>query len=313
MSIKAPFSWSWSRHGTYTRCQRQYWYEYYGSKNGWSTRASPETRQLYILKRALSRPQWVGILVHEAAERLLNAAKQGTSLPLDQLTLAMVDKATRQLADARAQKHRDAPKAYQGFIELEYQNDPGEDTWSATMADLQQQIEAVHDHRLMQRLLSVPSQIVEVEALERLNVDGLQVWLSIDVLVRNRDGGLIIIDWKTGQHHKPETIAGQLALYGLYVQHRYRAPSDAIQGAMAFTRTGDFELVPFSEEVASETQAHAHASATKMLEHLPDPRRDAAPIESFRQLEEGSEPCRTCAYRGPCRGQEDRFRPLVLF
>ena len=79
--FKNEFSWSWSRRSTFESCLRKYYYQHYGFWGGWNTSASPETRELYIQKKLLTRAQWMGIVVHEAAEWTLKSVTRG-SFPL---------------------------------------------------------------------------------------------------------------------------------------------------------------------------------------------------------------------------------------
>ena len=63
------FSWSVSRHDTFTRCRRRYYYSYYGAYE------DPEIKRL---KRLSALPLWAGNVVHEEIEKFL---KQHDALP----------------------------------------------------------------------------------------------------------------------------------------------------------------------------------------------------------------------------------------
>ena len=58
------FSWSVSRHDTFSSCKRRYFYSYYASED------DPEIRRL---KKLSALPLWAGSVVHETIEAFLKA------------------------------------------------------------------------------------------------------------------------------------------------------------------------------------------------------------------------------------------------
>jgi len=61
-SVPGEFSWSVSRHDSFARCARRYYYAYY---------AAPEDPEIQRLKRLSALPLWAGSVVHETIEELL--------------------------------------------------------------------------------------------------------------------------------------------------------------------------------------------------------------------------------------------------
>ena len=65
----SEFSWSVSRHDTFARCRRRYFYSYY---------VAPVDPEIERLKKLSALPMWAGSVVHETIEAVL---KTRDSLP----------------------------------------------------------------------------------------------------------------------------------------------------------------------------------------------------------------------------------------
>lgn len=296
---RVPFVWSMSRHRTLQRCPRAYWYDYYGSRGGWRSKAAAEARELYLLKGLKSVPQWVGIEVHEVAERVVGLAREGRSFDLADTLADVRRRALRTMNDAKAGMYRLNPKRYHGFLDVEYGTETPE-RWAAAIEDLVEQVEAALTHPIMLRIFDVPARVVEVEQLERVPVAGVPTWVSLDVLVEDGRGGYVVVDWKTGRHVNELSVSRQVALYAAYVQRRYDVPASGVRGLIAYTRTKQFREVSCSPADLAEVRELVQQSAAEMRAHGTDPDSDEAPIEAFDLLPEGSETCATCRYRRIC-------------
>ena len=65
------WSWSHSRDLLFRECQRKYYYQYYGSHNGWLQEAAPEAARLYRLKQLQSLYLLFGDVVHQMADMFI--------------------------------------------------------------------------------------------------------------------------------------------------------------------------------------------------------------------------------------------------
>jgi hypothetical protein len=293
---RLPFVWSFSRHRTWQRCSREYWYDYYGSRGGWRSRADPAARELYLLKGLKSVPQWVGIVAHEVAERVLGLVQDGRGFDRESTLEGVQRRARRSVEDALAGLYRLNPKKYDGFLDIEYGSVPSEH-WAMAIDDLVEQVDALLEHPVMLRLLEVPDQIVEIERLERVPLGGVPVWVSLDVLVHDGKGRYVVVDWKTGRGGADEVAAMQVALYASYVQRRYGVGRDGVTGLVASTRTGGFREIAYDANMEARARQLVTRSASEMLQHVSDPSHDDAPAEAFPMLPEGDPACANCRYR----------------
>lgn len=305
--LKNEFSWSWSRHRAFHQCRRFYWLQHYGFWGGWR-RGSP-ARDIYIQKKLNTRPQWLGTQVHAAAEWTLREVLRGSYPPPATVIARARAHAATMIRDSAAGRYLDDPKRRPGFVEHYYGESVPDEQWEADLDEIGRQIGNLFEHRIFLRLAEVPGQIDEVEELEQVTLDGVPVWVSLDVLVRDAEGRRVVIDWKTGRSHDPETVAQQLGIYGAYVASRYFgvAPEgdvseigDRISAIYVNLREGTHEVRPIGAAVIAEAVERVRSSASAMRAALADVAQNVARREDFPMLPEGSAACARCAYRRTC-------------
>ena len=293
-----PFSWSWSRHRSFERCRRAYWLQYYASWRGWE--GDSVAREIYIQKRLTSVPQWVGQVVHEAAEWALREAQRGECPTPERAVERYRRMAQRQIADSKAGLYRFRPTRLKAF-ECHYYGT--EDATDTGRARIEEQVSSLFDHPVFLRLVDVRRRIVEIEAKERWMIDGVPVWVSLDVLVQDGRGGLSVIDWKTGRPD-PDVVLTQLCIYGLYVLDRYSEPGRSgqapVMGVCANLRDGSHASYRLSAESLSRARNLIRGSAQAMRASLTDPEHNRGDRDAFQELPLGSAECSRCRFRRTC-------------
>jgi len=282
--MRPPFTWSWTRHRTFLRCERQYAYDYYVARRARRKDADARAVEIAACKALVSRPQWVGQVVHSLAERLLVAAQRRGDVGAVHATWLLEQNQALDLAIA-------------GMSKLRFEAD--DEPWDALRNTLAAQGEAMVAHPLLRRLLAVPERIVEVEQFRQVRFGEVRATVSLDVLVRDGQGGMVVIDWKTGDA-TAEVHRGQLALYAAYVRDRYRVPLDRLTALLGSTRSGGFSRVDLSRDDLENLGATVRGSARAMVEKLPDPTKDQADEHHFERLPTGDARCETCNFRGVC-------------
>ena len=75
------WSWSHSRRRMFQECPRMYFYQYYGSHNGWDERAPDPVRSAYRLKQLTALPLEMGGAIHSAAAFAVQSARSGGGIP----------------------------------------------------------------------------------------------------------------------------------------------------------------------------------------------------------------------------------------
>lgn len=296
--MSAPLTWSVTRHRAFNGCRRRYWFDYYGSRDGWRSSAPPEARKLYRLKRLHGPSQWLGILVHEAAAQALDAArgKGGPSeAALKELTIR---RAKRAVQDARAGLPALDPKRYVGFSAMHYGEELRAGSWEGVIEELGSLLDSLVAHPVFRRLVSVPERILEVEEMHRIHLGDVPAWVSLDALVRDGRGGLVVLDWKTGRFHVDATVDHQLGVYAAYAQQV--SPRARTVGLHVDVRRGRHRRIDLSAADAEKAVTTATASFQAMRAMLPDSEQNDAPRDLFPVRPADDPLCTTCRYREAC-------------
>lgn len=305
--FKNEFSWSWSRHRAFLECRRKYWLAHYGFWGGWK-RGSPQ-REIYTQKRLNTRPQWLGSLVHELVERTLKDALNGRAASPERVVERARRRAWGMIEDSERGRYRDEPKHRPGFVEHYYGQEVTREQWEQDVEEIARQLAGLFGNPVFRRLLDVPARIREIEELQQLQVGSVPVWVSLDVLVEDGEGGFVVIDWKTGRGHDVETVAGQLSVYGAYVLQRYLDEDlrevtpqalDRVKAMYVNLRSGDREVLSVDLTALTDALECIDGSASEMRALLVDEAENVARIDDFPMLPEGSAACSTCNFRGTC-------------
>lgn len=305
--LKNTFSWSWSRHRAFQTCRRLYWHQHYGFWGGWE--ASSPAREIYVQKKLNSRPQWIGTTVHGAVEWVLGQVVRGNYPEPERVVERFRRKAWRDIEDSARGLYRHMPKKAPGFVDHYYALETPDEVWQADVDEIARQVANVFENPVFLRLSRVPERIVEFERLEQVVVDDVPVWVSLDVLVGDGEGGLVVIDWKTGKEHDTETVVRQLGVYGVYVMDRYfqvpplsegPRPVDRIKAMYVNLRETHHEVRTVDPELLDNTVRTIRDSAEAMRSALVRPFENEGRIEDFPMTEEGARACSWCPYRRTC-------------
>lgn len=292
--------WSHSRAKLHAACRRAYWYTYYGSWGGWSAAAPAEARQAYLEKKLTTRAQWIGTVVHRMAEMGLELGRARGGDDVEGAVTHVRAVARGDIAGSASGAWRERPAKRVGFAEHYYAEPVGEAEWDAAVAEIERQVRALHANRLYRRLLDVPERIREVEELRRFPVGDVDVYVALDVLVDDGRGGLVIIDWKTGEAHDDATIAAQLGVYGLYVTEVLAADPDRITALHVNTRHGTETRHPVGPAEIAAARAEIAATTAAMRAGLVDVAGNVARVEDHPALPEGAPRCGHCNFRRIC-------------
>lgn len=296
--LRNQFSWSYSRHGMFEECLRKYYLSYYGSWGGWARDADPRTRETYICKNLTTQRMWLGTVVHDCAEGALSALREGATPWAERAVELAVQRARRDIDDSRAGRYKADPKRHCGFQEHHYGEE--EPDWEAAIAEISRQVRVLFDHPVFRRMLAVPERIVEVEVLRRIDIAGVPVYVKLDALMADGQGGLVIIDWKTGESHEDSEIAKQLGIYGIYAVQEKGVPVDRVQALHVNLRHNSHTLHPVDANSLDVTREFVSGSAEAMRSLLSDVARNEAVEAAFPMVPEGDSRCGRCRFHGIC-------------
>ena len=293
--------WSHSRSKAFAGCKRAYWFNYYGSWGGWDAAAPTDVRDAYVQKKLTTRAMWTGTVVHQVAEDALRRVRDGDApRPVEQVVAAVRNRARREIAESLDGSWLARPARRVGFREHYYQEDVAPESWEAAILEIERQAHVLWEHRLFRRLQAVPGRIRELEDLRRFPVDGVDVYVALDVLVDDGRGGVVILDWKTGDNHDGADIAAQLGVYGLYATQQLGVPADRIVAMHVNLRHDTETRHPVGAAEIEAARSTIATSTASMRERLADVAGNLALPEAHPPLPVGDPACATCTFRGIC-------------
>ncbi len=301
--LRNELVWSHSRARLYHECLRAYWFTYYGSWGGWDAQAPPEVRQAYVEKKLTSRAMWTGTVVHAIAEEGVKLGRAGGGDDVEDAVRAARNRAETDIAQSDSGAWLRRPARLTGFAEHYYGTPVTPEQWDAAVTEIERQVRNLHRSRIYRRLLDVPERIREVEELQRFPVADGEVYVSLDVLVDDGRGGVVIIDWKTGDAHSEGTIAAQLGVYGLYATDVLGVPADRIVAMHVNLRHETETRHPVGPAEIEAAGAEVAAGLRLLRSRLRDVAENIADKEDFPTLPEGDPKCRWCNLRRSCGRQ----------
>lgn len=301
-------TWSRSRDSMFRTCGRKYWYNYYGSWNGWDRDADERTRRIYLLKKLKSRWMWAGTVVHDTIEEALLGLRAGCLPPEEQAQ----EEALRQLRDdyRSGRAGRWGRKGTTDLFELYYGEELPDEEWRAVRDKVSACLSAFYASPFPSELAGIPRDAwLSVEGMESFDFEGTKVWVVPDVAWRRADGTVCIVDWKTGRwSDEPDPV--QLACYALFATLRWEATPDevlTIEYNLGLAKGHERRI---DEARLVDVQQAMRASIAEMKAALRDPARNVADEDAFPRTDDVAE-CVRCPYKSDCHGPQWRTLGLA--
>jgi len=220
-TFKNELSWSISRDRVFRNCLRQYYFNYYGYWGGWEINAPQRVKQIYVLKQLKNRHMWVGEKVHDCIKHSLINLQRGISvLNVDQILDITLHQMREEFRSSREKRYHARPKSC-ALFEHEYEVPLSDDDWKKTADNMEQCLRNFYGSDTFAMLQDLPRRMwLEVEDFSSFNLDQTKIWAVIDCSFRTEDGGITIIDWKTGRG-PGEDISLQLFCYAMYALNKW--------------------------------------------------------------------------------------------
>ncbi len=291
------FSWSHSRRATFLECPRKYFYQYYGSHNGWEAEAPESARLAYRLKNLTSLSLEVGAAIHEAASNAIHQARSGASVPTAE---ALYRSARNRLNSAWSQSKNRAewelsPKWRRMFHEFYYDTGIGENK----IADSKDQILTCLDNLLksvsLREAVAAPSvEVKNVEEFITFNIDNTEIHAVPDLVYRKGGGAWIIVDWKSG--YAQGDNAKQALVYALYLRERNGVSASDIRVRIELLARGSTEDHSFTENDLDNCVEDIRDSVSAMKTYLIDADLNAPVEKAGFPLRSDTSVCRFCNF-----------------
>ena len=306
--LRNEIAWSWSRHKTLRECPRKYYWQYYGSWGGWSEEADSNARAAYRLKRLTSFDQLVGNAVHKALARAL------AHRPSDpcELPAAAIAQDAERIFERGCEEYQLADDYY-GVPGIPERRTAAESKLAAAVA-------GVRSSPLARGLFTRPKDRLRWVDYDFLHFDEKKVLVgdeyvlfgSPDVAVADAEGGIHIIEWKTGRRDESHHL--QLAAYALFLHLKLAIELRRLSGHVVYLQaTGAAQRedaaglgaqVPAILDMVTELYADVRARLT-------DVDRNAAGEPGRFPLTEDARLCGRCNFRELC-GRADAGRDAAF-
>ena len=303
--LRNEFSWSHSRHDAFLSCPRRYYFHYYGSWGGWSEGAEARVRRLYVLKNLKSRQMWAGGVVHDVvADVLRRVRRDGFEQAglLDEAAAAAdraVARLRREFRESRAGAYLEDPRHAVGLLEHHYRESVPDEQWRDLAEGVRAAVLRFHQGPYLEDLRRLPADAwLALEDLTSFPLDGVTVYVKLDLAVRATGGDVAIIDWKTGRREpRPEGL--QLGTYALHAVEHWKAAPDAIEVREVNLTTGAEGTQRVSASQLEAARTTIRESIRQMRAKLLDAAENRAREEDFA-TRPGPRTCPRCPFREIC-------------
>ena len=281
------FSWSASRHDTFASCRRRYFYSYY---------AAPEDPEIHRLKKLSALPLWAGNVVHETIEALL---KTRDEIPSEAEQEVLIRDAVhgRMLSEWR-ESEAGSPRFR--LFEHEYGAPVEAEDKKILVGTVMRSLRNFFRSQTLKEVYALGRERwLTVEDLVSFKLDGIEVYLRMDLAYRDRDGRVVIVDWKTGRGEGRFNEV-QVAGYALYaVEQGWVSSPEELFTELSYLAIPRTVRRSVNERKLAHARNFIRKSAGNMKALLLDPLANRARLEDFPMIER-PKICRRCNFRALC-------------
>ena len=296
--MATEFSWSVSRHDSFARCRRRYFYSYY---------ASNEDPEIQRLKKLSALPMWAGSVVHETIEALLKSRDVMPS-PDEQEALIRAAVHGQMLTDWR---ESEAGSLRFRLFEHEYQVPVEPDDKKIVVGTVMRSLRNFFKSPILAEAFAAGRERwLSVEDLVSFSVGDVPVFLRMDLAFRGRDGRVVIVDWKTGRGEGRFSEV-QVAGYALYAAEQGWAAPEEIQTELAYLAIPRYVRRSVDRRKLDHLRAFVARSAKNMRGLLLDPLANLARLEDFPMIDR-PQACRRCNFRRLCFPRADETAAVAI-
>jgi hypothetical protein len=286
-AMLGPFSWSASRHDTFASCRRRYYYSYY---------ASLEDEEIRRLKKLSALPLWAGSVVHDTIETFLKAHDALPS-PEEQEALVRATVHSGMLADWR---ESEAGSVRFRLFEHEYEIPVEQEDKRIAVNTVMRSLKNFFRTETLREAFAVGrSEWLALEDLVSFHVGDVEVFLRMDLAFRDRDGRVVIVDWKTGRGEGRFNEV-QVAGYALYATEKgWVGDPEEISTELNYLVIPRATRRAVTKAKLESVRSFIERSARDMKALLLDPVENLARLEDFPMIDRPPV-CRRCNFRRLC-------------
>jgi hypothetical protein len=164
---------------------------------------------------------WAGAKVHDFIKQTLTNLRRGISVPnVDQIVDIALNQMRKEFRSSREKRYLTHPKTC-ALFEHEYEVEVSDADWKQTFDNSEKCLRNFYSSDTFAILKELPQQMwLEVEDFSSFNLNHTKIWAGLDCSFRTEDGGVTIIDWKTGRSMS-EDVSMQLSCYAMYAMDKW--------------------------------------------------------------------------------------------
>lgn len=317
--FRNELSWSASRHKVFSTCQRRYYYQHYGSQNGWDRNASEEARLIYRLRYMSNCILLAGNVVHDSiGHAMVQWQRKGIEVPEDQLLQYATGRWNVALRQSAAKGWMHDPKRLRCLFEDLYVEEPDRTRLKEEAllrahicltnflrAESWGHIRRSRPHNwLLSDLAPFTSAAIPLPADDVHPPSTIPLFARPDFVCRIRrpaaTGDICqIIDWKTGAPNDGDDF--QMRFYALFAQEVWGFSCSNIRVRLVYLHPEHEEWErTFTEDHLVAARNDLHKSVMEMKRLLADVATNVPhPIEHF-EFASHQRYCSRCSFHSIC-------------
>jgi len=291
------WSWSLSRHRTFKKCLRKYYYQYYKSHNGWEWDAPEENKKVYRLKKLQSIDSILGNSIHHLLHQIIH-----DGFPLNRSVLnKKIKKALNDVV--RSSQNKPAwevnPSNHTMLKEVYYNDQLSERKIEKIKYKKEQILNYLLNTDIIENIKdSYYIKSFDTSTFENFDFKGTKVYAIPDLIYKKtKDKKPNIIDWKTGKQKNSEI--DQLKLYAYYYYNEYDY-NGIIDTSFIYLYEQSIDDYQFGEEIISEVENKMNKSLKEMKEYLKEEKWNRPLEENEFERRANDIVCSYCKFRELC-------------
>ncbi len=312
MAIVHELSWSTSRARTFSGCRRRYYFDYYLSWLGWGSRADPERRQAYLLKKMTRLPMFAGDIVHRGIAEYFARRDQGLGWSAEEAIAWGTQELRRGYKESRDGGWKAKPAKSIRLAEHHYAEERiSEETGAA----------GDYGRRYVERIAACFRTFFEAPALDGARTSDPGDWLACEDMstfdlfdtkvfavpdfaylerTAEAEPPVRIIDWKTGAPSDADRF--QLEVYAFYARERWGIPTERTTAADVYLQEGEISEVSVGDAELEDALSRIESSLGEMRAVHFDADRSKGDPGDFPMVpeNEAARHCSSCNYRELC-------------
>ncbi|MGL5149462.1 MAG: PD-(D/E)XK nuclease family protein [Clostridium sp.] len=246
-------SWSISRMKVIKSCLREYYYNYYGSHNGWGYESTYESKVAWRLKKLTNIWMLFGGKLHKSFKKTIDFKDKETQCEINsQYVKKYVRKELNDVVRGSIEKGKTGEWDEYPNGEMLQEYYYGEILHPDIINEIKDRVEICVDNFFRSKtyndIFFNNGEIIENDDgnFNSFEEKGVKVYALIDTLYVDNDGNFIVVDWKSGNYNEEDKE--QLLVYAIYIMERYNVPLEKIRGRIEYLLGGECDEYEYTME-----------------------------------------------------------------